>query len=43
VPHTPGEKRLYLKFAIPWLDLIPGAPCEEWILVLPGFRLSDRR
>ena len=39
----PEEERLYVKFAIPWLDLIQGAPCEPWIWVLPGFKLTDHR
>lgn len=35
-----GE-RLYIKFAIPWLDLLPGIPYEPWIPVLPGFKIAE--
>ena len=40
VYKTKGE-RLYIKFAIPWLDLLPGVPYEPWIPVLPGFKLTE--
>ena len=40
VYKTKGE-RLYIKFAIPWLDLIPGIPYEPWIPVLPGFKVTE--
>jgi len=39
----PEEERFYIKFAIPWLDLLEGAPCEPWIWVLPGFKLTHHR
>lgn len=39
----PEEERIYVKFAIPYLDMIPGIPCEPWIWVMPGFKLTDLR
>ena len=40
-PAPSEEVRYYLKFDIPWLDLLPGIPYEAWMPVLPGFKLTE--
>ena len=41
VPYTPEMGRLYVKFAIPWLDLLPGIPYEPWMIIPPGFKVVE--
>ena len=44
VPYTPEEaekRRLYVKFAIPWLDMLPGIPYEPWMIIPPGFKIVE--
>jgi hypothetical protein len=43
VPYTPEQEagRLYVKFAIPWLDLLPGIPYESWMIIPPGFKVVE--
>jgi len=48
VPYTPvepvpGEGRLYVKFDIPWLDLLPGIPYEPWMIIPPGFKVVEEK
>ena len=47
VPHTPGdipgEGRLYVKFAIPWLDRLPWLPYEPWMWIPPGFEVVEEQ
>ena len=33
--------KLYIKFDIPWLDMLPGIPYETWMPVLWGFKLTE--
>lgn len=33
------EEPCYIKFDVPWLDMLPGIPCEWWVLpLLPGLK-----
>ena len=41
VPLPHALKRLYVKFAIPWLDLLPGIPYEPWMIIPPGFEIVE--
>jgi hypothetical protein len=34
-------KQLYIKFDIPWLDLLPGIPYEPWMWIPPGFKIIE--
>ena len=37
----PGEGRLYVKFAIPLLDMLPWLPYEPWMWIPPGFEVVE--
>jgi hypothetical protein len=44
VPYAPEvteKRRLYVKFAIPWLDMLPGIPYEPWMIIPPGFKVIE--
>jgi hypothetical protein len=45
VPYTPEQEagRLYVKFDIPWLDLLPGIPYEPWMIIPPGFKIVEEK
>jgi len=41
VPYTPVKQQLYVKFDVPWLDLLPGIPYEPWMIIPPGFKVVE--
>ena len=39
IVHSFFIGQLYLKFYIPWLDMLPGIPYEPWMWIPPGFEV----